>query len=252
MSPPCPPCPCPAQRSPAARSSRPPCNPPCNPNVRPAPLSACAASVLALPRAWRPLIHRISWPCEHSLQSRHRCSTCALVPIHHDPSLHPCLQHMRTASPRPRRLLRLARLRPFYLSRHRRPHSTRPWYNDAHRSQQPRHPFLVAHPAAVATGGHPSSQGADARTLEDAAKLSHRTPRCPRDTNALHCACALSRSAPQFGLPCADAHPHAARRSMERVLRDPSGGDVFVPTLDSLSFLLCVSELDVVHEIKLA
>ncbi|KAJ7849289.1 hypothetical protein B0H13DRAFT_2361309 [Mycena leptocephala] len=37
------------------------------------------------------------------------------------------------------------------------------------------------------------------------------------------------------------------RRNMERVLRDPSGGDVFVPTLVSLSsFLLRVSALDVV------
>jgi hypothetical protein len=76
--------------------------------------------------------------------------------------------------------------------------------------QRPRHPFLVAHPAAVATGGHPSSREADARTLEDAAQLSHRTPRCPRDTNALHCA--LSGRAPQFGLPSADAHPPAGEK----------------------------------------
>ncbi|KAJ7824853.1 hypothetical protein B0H13DRAFT_2443198 [Mycena leptocephala] len=63
--PPCPPCPCPAQRYPAARSSR----PPCVLNVRLAPPSACAASVLAPPHAWRPLIHRISWPCEHHRSS---------------------------------------------------------------------------------------------------------------------------------------------------------------------------------------
>ncbi|KAJ7892012.1 hypothetical protein B0H13DRAFT_2665749 [Mycena leptocephala] len=106
----------------------------------------------------------------------------------------------------------LARLRPFYLSRHRRPHGTRPQYNDTRWLQRPRHPFLVAHPAAVATGGHPSSQGTDARMLEDAAQLSHRTPRCPQDTSALHCACALSRSAPQLGPPCADAHPHAGEK----------------------------------------
>ncbi|KAJ7849288.1 hypothetical protein B0H13DRAFT_2402898 [Mycena leptocephala] len=87
-------------------------------------------------------------------------------------------------------------------------------------------PFLGAHPAAADTGGHPSSQGADARTLEDATQLSHRTPRCPRDTNALHCTCALSRSAPQLGLPCADAHPHAGEK--EWIWRDPSGGDIFV------------------------
>ncbi|KAJ7909444.1 hypothetical protein B0H13DRAFT_2330385 [Mycena leptocephala] len=44
---------------------------------------------------------------------------------------------------------------------------------DAHTVHAPR----FSSRAAVAAGGHPSSRGADARTLEDAAQLSDRTPR---------------------------------------------------------------------------
>jgi hypothetical protein len=40
--------------------------------------------------------------------------------------------------------------------------------------QRPRHPFLVAHPAALATGGHPSSLGVNARTRCIARSLAAR------------------------------------------------------------------------------
>jgi hypothetical protein len=89
-----PPCPCPAQRYPGARSSR----PSCTPSARPAPQAH------AQRLRWRSLVLgarsfiRSPGP---SLQSRHRCSTCVLGPSHYDPSLRRGLQHMRTASPSP-------------------------------------------------------------------------------------------------------------------------------------------------------
>jgi hypothetical protein len=60
---------------------------------------------------------------------------------------------------------------------------------------------------------------------------------------------ALSLAARRSSSCLAQMHTRTrARTSMEKALRDPSGGDIFAPTLDSLSsLLLCVSELDVGH-----
>ncbi|KAJ7797633.1 hypothetical protein B0H13DRAFT_2506412 [Mycena leptocephala] len=161
--------PLPARRDPAARSSRPPYTPI---SLHQRSLVLGAGSSIRSPGPVS-ILAPVSPPLLDACAWAHPTTT------HPPPTV--LATHAASVPPCRRRFLRLVMHCEPSISATVDAHTVH-----TRRLQRPRHPFLVAHPAAVATGRHPSSPGVNARTLEDSVQLSDRTLRCPRDTNKLY------------------------------------------------------------------